>query len=271
MKNINAKKVGRVIPNPPLRLGRPACPAQTGGLRITRPTLGLFLFLAVLTALPFPAHAAENPPARGGRVGWARIITSSTAWRRHAESDPHLTQFIRSQTSLNIDPTWYSADPDSIEQLTSYPLLYTNNLTDVVRPSHQQNLQEYLRRGGFILVDACINPGITPNPDAFLQQHIALMKIIAPGAEVRELPKDHDVYRQYFTVADTPPHTYMNDVFDRRWSHHGLYGVFESNGRMISLITLSGLQCSWSSHPERAAATECMKMIVNIYVYAMTR
>lgn len=268
MKTINTSKVGRVIPNPPLRLRQPVCPARTGRLGITRPTFSILFLLTFL--VPFFLHAAEDPPPRGGRVGWARIITSSTAWRRHAESDPHLTQFIRGQTSLNIDPTWYSADPDSIDQLTSYPLLYTNNLTDVTRPAHQKNLSEYLRRGGFILIDACINPGITPSPDAFLTQHIALMKLIAPEAEVRELPKDHDVYRQYFTVKDTPPHTYMNDVFDRRWSHHGLYGVFD-HGRMISLITLSGLQCSWSSHPDRAAATECMKMIVNIYVYAMTR
>lgn len=228
------------------------------------------LVLGALPASPLLAREDKPVPPRGGRVGWARIITSSTAWRRHAESDPHLTQFIRGQTSLNIDPTWYSADPATVEQLSSYPLLYTNNLTDVVDPTHQKNLQEYLRRGGFILVDACINPGITPDPDAFLVRHIALMKTLAPGAEVRELPTTHDIYRQYFTVADTPPHTFMNDVFDKRWSHHGLYGVFDGD-RMVSLITLSGLQCSWSSHPDRVHATDCMKMIVNIYVYAMTR
>ena len=228
----------------------------------------LTLFLAVGFLFACVAHGTEAP--RGGRVGWARIITSSTAWRRHAEADPRLTQFIRSQTSLNIDPTWYSADPNSVEQLCNYPLLYTNNLTDVTDATQRRNLQEYLRRGGFILVDACINPTITPDPDLFLERHIALMKIIAPDAEVRRLPPTHDVYRQYFTITDTPPHTFMDDVSDQRWSHHGLYGVFE-NGRMISIITLSGLQCSWSSHPERAHATTCMQMIVNIYVYAMTR
>ena len=96
------------------------------------------------------------------------------------------------------------------------------------------------------------------------------MKVIAPGAEVRRLPDTHDVYRQYFTLKETPPHTFMNDTFDARWSHHGLYGVF-SGGRMVALITLSGLQCMWASHPDREAATGSMKLIVNVYVYAMTQ
>lgn len=214
------------------------------------------------------SRAADEP--RGGRVGWARIITSSKEWDRHAGSDPMLTKFIRQQTSLNIDPTWYSANPASVDELCKYPLLYTNNLTDVTDPAHRKNLQEYLQRGGFILVDACINPGVTPDPDVFLEQHTALMKILAPGAEVWRLPNDHDVYRQYFPMKDTPPRQFMNDVFDKRWAKHGLYGAFQG-GRMISIITLSGLQCSWSSHPERAHAKECMKMIVNIYVHTMTR
>lgn len=230
-----------------------------------------FALAALALGMLTVADAAPSEAApRGGRVGWARIITSSAAWKRHADADPRLTDFIRQQTSLNLDPTWYSADPESLEQLSTYPLLYTNNLTDVVDPQHQKNLQEYLARGGFIIVDACIDPRVTPDPDAFLQRHVAFMKTLSPRAEVRELPKNHEIYRHYFAMKDTPPHMFMNDVFDKRWSHHGLYGVFQDQ-RMVALITLSGLQCSWASHPERAHATECMKMIVNIYVYAMTR
>lgn len=215
------------------------------------------------------ADAAATTEPRSGRVGWARIITSSPAWNRHAQSDSMLTQFIRAQTSLNIDPTWYSADPASLEQLCLYPLLYTNNLTDVVEPAQRKNIQEFLGRGGFIIVDACIDPKITADPDAFLEQHTALLKTLAPGSEVRALPADHEIYRQHFPMKDTPPHMFMNDVYDKRWAKHGLYGVYLGD-RMISLITLSGLQCSWASHPERAHARECMKMIVNIYIYGMT-
>lgn len=233
----------------------------------------VYFVLTLLAAVCFALtsiNAAASPEPRGGHVGWARIVTPNTAWNRHAETDPVLTQFIRKQTSLNIDPTWYSADPASVDQLCNYPLIFTNNLTDIVNPAHWKNLQEYLRRGGFIFVDSCINTTITPDPDVFLERHIALIKTIAPGATVKELPANHDIYHQYFTMTETPPHTFMRNIYNKQWARHGLYGVFDGD-RLISLISLSGLQCGWAGTYTRPHAEECMKMVVNIYVYAMTR
>ncbi|HEX2854381.1 MAG TPA: DUF4159 domain-containing protein [Opitutaceae bacterium] len=224
--------------------------------------------LSLATSAAEPSTKSAEP--RGGRVGWARLVTPNTAWNRHADADPTLTQFIRRETSLNIDPTWYSADPASVEQLCSYPLLFTNNLTDVKDPAHWKNLTEYLQRGGFLFIDSCINLGITPDPDRFLERHIALMKTIAPKAVVRELPKNHEIYRNYFVMSETPPHTFHQNVFRKNWAKHGLYGVFEGD-RMISLIDLSGLQCGWAGTHTRPHAEQCMKMVVNIYVYTMTR
>jgi len=212
--------------------------------------------------------AAPSPP-RGGRVGWARLITPGPAWNRHAETDATLTAFIRGETSLNIDPTWYSADPAKLDRLCAFPLIFTNNLTDVRQPAHLKNLQEYLRRGGFIFVDACTNTTITPDPDAFLQRHIALMTALVPGAQVRPLPRDHEIYRQYFAMSETPPHIYNLNIYDPKFARHGLYGVFDG-ARMVSLLSVSGLQCGWAGKDGSSHAEECMKMVVNIYVYAMT-
>jgi hypothetical protein len=240
-------------------------------MHLLQPPLVLrLILLGVALSAGFDARTVSAAEARGGRVGWARIITPNSAWNRHADTDPTLTQFIRRQTSLNLDPTWYSADPASVDQLCTYPLIFTNNLTDITDPVHWKNLAEYVRRGGFIFVDSCINTTITPDPDVFLARHIALMKTIAPGAVVRELPANHDIYRQYFTVADTPPHTFMRNIYNQAWARHGLYGVFAGD-RLISLISLSGLQCGWAGTYTRPHAEECMKMVVNIYVYAMTR
>jgi hypothetical protein len=48
----------------------------------------------------------------------------------------------------------------------------------------------------------------------------------------------------------------------------GLIGIFQGD-RMIAAICTDGLECGWPETPQRA--TGCMRMIVNIYVYAMTR
>lgn len=228
----------------------------------------LWLFVFALNVLFISAQAQTAP--RGGRVGWARIITSSQFWDRHAQSDSVLTRFIREETSLNIDPTWYSADPENLDQLCRYPLLYTNNLTDVEGAAKQKNLAEYLRRGGFIFIDACSNHAVTRDPDEFLRKHIALMHAIAPQAEVRKIPANHEIYRQYFVMKETPPHSYMSGAYDPRWAKHGFYGLYQDD-RLIALISLSGLQCGWDGHFTVEHAENCMKMVVNIYVYAMMR
>jgi hypothetical protein len=191
-------------------------------------------------------------------------------WRRHAEFDYRLSNFIREQSGLNIDPEWQSANPADLKQLCAYPILFTNNLTDVKAPEQLANLQEYLRRGGFIIIDVCINTNVTRDPDAFLAAHTALMRSLAPGATIRMLAPDHPIYRVYFSMRDTPPHSFMSSIYDPKWARHGLYGVFEGE-RMISLISLSGLQCGWANTQPAGVDLESMRMLVNIYVYAMTR
>jgi hypothetical protein len=47
-----------------------------------------------------------------------------------------------------------------------------------------------------------------------------------------------------------------------------MQGVFQGE-RMIAVISTRGLECGWPQTPLRAPG--CMKMIVNAYVYAMTR
>jgi len=90
-----------------------------------------------------------------------------------------------------------------------------------------------------------------------------------PQAKIRQLPLDHEIYRRFFAMKATP-HSYMDSIFDPKWQRHGLYGVFEG-GRMIALISLCGLHAGGPApqHPDNGL--ECMKMTVNIYIYAMTR
>jgi len=229
-----------------------------------------FALAALWSALLADGLGEAPSPPRGGRVGWARLITPNPAWNRHAAADATFTAFIRRETSLNIDPTWYSVDPAKLDRLCAFPLIFTNSLTDVQNPRQLENIAEYLRRGGFLLVDACINTAVTPDPDQFLKRHVETFTRLFPQAIIRPLPSEHEIYGCYFAIKETPPHSYMDSIYSPQWHRHGLYGVFDG-GHMIALLSLSGLQCGWwgAQHPNNA--TECMEMAVNIYVYAMTR
>ena len=211
---------------------------------------------------------------RGDRVGWARLKTPSPEWKRHAGSDPILTKFFRDETTLNIDPIWYAADADDLAALCRYPFLFSQGVGVVTGQAGRNNIAEYVRRGGFLLVDACHAHEVTPDFDEFLSQQIAFYAIAIPEANVVPLPATHQIYRCLFQIPDgRPPHTFEGD-YDARKARHGLYGLMIGT-RLAGVISLCGWQCGWdhvTEHPSPSPTgtdIACMRMVTNIYIYAM--
>jgi hypothetical protein len=229
-----------------------------------RSTLNTVFSIASLV-LGTVAALGEGPTPRGGRVAWGRLVTESLSWRVHGENDTVLATFIRENTSLNIDPTCYSADPSRLEELSKYPFIFTNNLTNVTDPSRLANIREYLYRGGFIYIDRCVNLAYSLPQEPFYERHVALFARLLPGCAIRELPDNHAIYHCYFTLDGTGTRLRMGHI---EAGHNGIYGVYVEN-RMVVLLSLANLQCGWPNSPAKRDA--CMKMIANIYVYAMTR
>jgi hypothetical protein len=222
------------------------------------------------------AFGAYFDQLRGDRVGWARLKTASPNWKRHAGADPTLTKFFRDQTTLNIEPVWYAADVEHMDELCKYPFLFSQNVGVVTDPIGQSNIAEYIRRGGFLLVDACHDIRVTPNFDEFLLQQNAFYAAVLPEAQVVPFPPTHDIYRCHFQIPNgKPPHTFMGNVYDPHKAQFGLYGVVIGS-RMVGVISVCGWQCGWDHVTEHASpgtslvlAEACMQMVVNIYIYAM--
>jgi Domain of unknown function (DUF4159) len=219
--------------------------------------LGLFFFVGVFWASTLAA--ADGP--RGGRVGWGRLITEDSSWSVHSNNDPALAEFIHAQTSLNIDPTCYPVDPNDLDKLCAYPFVFTNNLANVHSARRLDNLREYLKRGGFIYIDRCVNLSFSLEQELFYARHLALFAQFLPGSEVREITAEHAIYRCYFNLKFSDLHGPIN-------GHNRLYGVYYE-GRMVALLSLGNLQCGWPNSPARR--DNDLHMIANIYVYSMTR
>ena len=239
--------------------------------------LSILLLLGVAMIAPAQDQTNDEPAKspnealRPEAVGWARLKTPSQYWRRHATGDPSLMHFLRQYTTLNIDPVWYVADVENLKQMCAYPLLFSQGIHVLNTKTSKDNLAEYMRRGGFLLIDSCIYNVITPDPDEFYREQVAMLGEILPEATVTPLPPTHDVYSCFFNMSrdERPPHTYSNDNYDPDWAKFGLYGIMIGN-RMAGMISLSGLQCGW----DRMIAPpghniECMKMMVNIYIWSM--
>ena len=232
-------------------------------------TMWIRLLLLGLLLLPLRADPAPVSTL-AGRISWARLKTSSDTWDRHARSDPKLLSFVRNSTSLNIDLTWHAADVESLRQMCIYPFLFSEGIDRIHDEKGLANLREYLNRHGFIFVDSCINTGVNPDPDVFLEQQMTTFKSILPDATLAPIPAGSGIFHNCFDLQEGLPHTYMNNVYRPNWARHGLYGV-TANHRLVGIISLSGLQCGWDGmKPDREHIKDCMEMMVNIYVYALT-
>jgi len=243
--------------------------------RITRARFLKLLPAAFVVCGRLGAKAADDNRVMGGNVGWARLKTASPYWKRHAGADPTLTQFFRDETTLNIDLIWHQADVNNLDELCQYPFLFSQGVGVVTEPAGEHNLAEYIRRGGFVLVDACHDIHVTPDFDQFLSNQIEFYSAALPEAKIVTLPATHEVYRCYFPIPDgRPPHTFMGNIYDPRKARHGLYGVM-IGARMAGIISLCGWQCGWdhvTEHPSPSAPgtdVACMRMVVNIYLYAI--
>lgn len=232
---------------------------------------GAFAFLAITAPEGTASDVTADTTAasRGGRVGWGRLITPGSQWGRHGDQDPRLARFIGEETSLNLDPQWYSVAPDKLENLCAYPFIFAKDLLRISHSADLKNLQEYLRRGGFLCIDPCVNGFSPSDKEKLVRRYGSFFTRLFPECIMRELPDDHEIYRTLFPV--TVAELYTPDMIRRgaiQPPRIGMRGVFLGD-RLIAAVSITGLECGWPETPQRVPA--CMKMITNIYVYAMTR
>ncbi len=80
-----------------------------------------------------------------GHRGWAH---------NYPASDENLNDFIRRSTGINIDVMSYRLVELSSEELFDYPFAYISEPGEMALTVNEvDNLREYIRRGGFILMD----------------------------------------------------------------------------------------------------------------------
>ncbi len=232
-----------------------------------RSTLGRVLLAALLLLTPILAGAMDTEMGAGGKVVWARLKTASPSWNRHARSDHFLLEFIRNSTTLDIDPAWHAADVNDLMQMCAYPFLFCEGL-GYVDEAGRKNVREYIQRGGFLFIDSCIAPGVNRREDDFIATQMAALHEILPDMRTELIPHDHAIFHNCFDMVDGLPCTRIDDP--EEWPVRGLTAIYSQN-RLVCIMSVSGLQCGWSGiiHSQEHC-TNCMKMMINIYFYAIT-
>lgn len=226
----------------------------------------LALLLVPAGGATFASSPAQPPPR--GRVEWTRLITPSEYWNRHMEGDRSMLRYIREKTPLQVEESWRATSPDNLEDLCRYPFIYAHDLRDLTA-KQARNIAEFIRRGGFVFVDFCVNVKINPAPREFMQLQYQTLRPHLPGVKVFQLTPQHEIYSVYFKMRHFPPQTRPGDSQWVDGETNPMYGL-EYEGRLVAVVGLSGFQCSWDGVGGYENAVECMQMVANIHIYAMT-
>ena len=121
------------------------------------------------------------------------------------------------------------------EEIFDYPFLYAlemgRNGGPWFTPAEQENMREYLLRGGFLLIDDFWG---TRQWDNFYRAFTEVF----PDRQIIELPPDHEVFRSYYDI-DGPqmipvignPENYPEQDVDRATNH----AILDDAGRVMVL------------------------------------
>jgi hypothetical protein len=180
---------------------------------------------------------------------------------RHAEHDDAIIEVLRRSCHLPFDEKFHVVSAQSLSDLAAYPFIYAASIASLSK-AELSNLAEYLRRGGFILIDACRNNDVNPSIPRFLAAQVAQFRSVLPDLEIGKLKPEHRVFSIYYKMHHFPP-------FRKTDGPEPLYAVI-TGGRTVGIVSLSGFQCAWSGYADgEENAAESLQMAANIYIYAM--
>jgi hypothetical protein len=173
---------------------------------------------------------------------------------------PNLVSFVNRELKMNVAKETPYVEVGSTE-LFNYPFVHMTGHGNVVFSSADvENLQLYLRSGGFLHISD--NYGL----DKFIRRE---MKKVFPDAEFLEIPFGHPVYHQKYEFNSGLPKIHEHD----NKAPQGL-GIFIDNRLVVFYDFECDLGDGWEDsnvHKDsEAARTKAFQMGANLLQYAFT-
>ena len=178
-------------------------------------------------------------------------------WYANPTALPNLIRFCNSNINTTINPKPKTVEPGSPD-IFSYPFLHMTGHGNVVfSPSDVQNLQKYLKGGGFLHIDD--NYGM----DQYVRKEI---KKIFPDRALVEIPSTHALFQKPFVFANGLP-----KIHEHEGKRPQAFGIFIDN-RLVLLYTFEcDLGDGWEDtevHNDPISVREkALKMGANIIHY----
>src|SRR5215216_6953257 len=203
-----------------------------------------------------------------GEFVFARLRYESGDWDYNPKVCSNVLDAVVQYTSIPVEQNEIVITLDSSE-LASYPFLFMTG-HKLVRFSEKERkgLVRFVENGGLLFSDDCnhdVNGLYAKSFEAEMQRAFGASDVL------KKLPKDHRVYRSFFTFDGPPQTTHELNGWGDNIVHGYLRGV-ERNTRLGVVYSNQDYGCEWDYawQNKRFRTKDNTKFAVNLVVYAMT-
>ncbi|MBI5865178.1 MAG: DUF4159 domain-containing protein [Planctomycetes bacterium] len=215
-----------------------------------------------------PERAAGRPPVTEGALRLAQVVYDGD-WRPDPQALVHLAEALRDTAQIDV-VTEYATPKLDEHALTQHPILFmTGHYGFSLRDAERAALASHLRRGGFLLAEACCGR------KAFDESFRKLAADLIPGQTLKKLPLDHPIFRGEpgFRIARIG---YKEAALAERpdLTTSELWGI-EIEGRLAVVYSPYSLGCSLDGHKcfdcRGVIEADAKQLAVNAVLYALSR
>ena len=227
------------------------------------------LMLGMLAGKLMTSTARADKTVETGKFVFPRLAFNTVAgtakhWNISPEGDAVLRRELKRLTNVNVSMEPKVVRLGDFDDMCLNPFVFmTAGGSFELPPNEEQNLHEFLERGGFILADDCMST-LKFDRDAFFQCYSKLINRLYPENPMRKIPYDHEIFHNYFDFPEGCP--------ELQGVPHGAYGLFEpGTGRIMTWLSSGDIHCGWCSHWFTAEKnTDAIKMGINIIIYFLS-
>ena len=155
------------------------------------------------------------------------------------------------------------AEFNDIDEMQKYTFIFMTASGEYEFNSRQKkNLEDYLLGGGFILMDDCV-ANTTHTGDFFFRSSYDLLGDVFGGGAVREIPLDHEVFRNIYDLGNGLPYI--------QGQQHPAQGLFIDN-RLAVFLSSTDIHCGWA-YLRTGSFNNCKEAIemgINIIMYSIS-
>ncbi|MBN2018092.1 MAG: DUF4159 domain-containing protein [Candidatus Cloacimonetes bacterium] len=182
-------------------------------------------------------------------------------WYNDTSVIPNLCEEINERTTIKASEEQAIVSLKN-NSLLDYPLLYVTGHGNIsFSDEENENLRNYLEKGGFLYIDD--DYGL----DKYIRRELAL---VFPDKTLQELPATFPLFDCFYTFQNGIPKIHEHDGMRPQ-----AFGLFDDFGRLMVLYTYeTNISDGWASpevHNDPAHIREqAFKMGINIVYYVLT-